>query len=71
VKTPGQRLYEHLSPPTIAMVPYHNRQFATSRDIVLVPNDKHVPWEFLYEHRRQSYEEQAKTHWFTTSPATR
>lgn len=70
MKTPGQRLYEHLSTPMIAMVPYHKRQFATSADIVLVRNEEHVPWEFLYAHRRQMYEEQAQTHWFTNQSSS-
>ncbi len=68
--TKGQKLYEYLRPKYTPMVPWHKRRFATREDIVLVPNENHVGWQFLTAKSKAEYEEQAKTHWFTNQEAS-
>ncbi len=60
--TNGQRLYEHKNPPTIPMVPYIGRMFATRDDIVYVKNENHIPWQFLTAKAKQSWEVSAEGH---------
>jgi hypothetical protein len=63
VKTNGQILYEHKSPPRLPVVHAGRARFATSADVFTVPNDQHVPWQFLTERCRLSWEQSAVGHY--------
>ena len=63
MKTGGQIVYEAKNPKFIRVVPVDRRLFATEADVLLVPNERHVPWHLLTERCRQSWEETAKGHY--------
>lgn len=58
--TNGQKLYEHKHPTHHAMVPFDRRHFATAEDIVMVKNEDHVPWRFLTDRCKASWERSAE-----------
>lgn len=60
--TDGQRLYEFESPSHIR-VRHADDRFRTG-EVMLMENEKHVPWRFLSERYRQTWEVTAKGHWF-------
>lgn len=66
MKSPGQIVYEHKNPPQLRVVLFEGRAFATADDAFLVPNERHVPWRFLTESCRQSWEQTAVGHYLVT-----
>jgi hypothetical protein len=68
-KTRGQRLYEHKNPTHIAVVPFEGRKFATSADIMMMPNDNHTPWPFLSARCREGWERSADGHYLFSGEA--
>lgn len=63
MKTNGQLLYEHHHPAMIRVIPAERRHFATEADVMMVPNPAEpVPWRFLTERCKQSWETSAVGH---------
>lgn len=63
--TPGQRLYEMKHPKYITV--YRTRH-PWAEPLIVESPETPVPWEFLTERCRQSYETEAKTHHLTYTP---
>lgn len=62
MKTNGQILYEYKNPPRLAVVLAERRAFATAADVFYIPNENHVPWRFLTERCKASWEQSAIGH---------
>lgn len=69
LKTPGQILYEHKSPPMLRVVLADGARFATAADVFMVPNESHTPWRFLTQRCKDGWEKTAVGHHIFSGPA--
>lgn len=71
MKTNGQRLYEHKNPSHIRVIRVEDRAFTQPGDVFTVPNPASpVPWKFLTEKCKQSWESTARGHYLFSSEPT-